>query len=333
MPAPLIVSSSSTATGTTRQQYRRRLAEQLGEIAVLTTTSEPLTATTPDAARQILATGLGVDQLPEGHFDGAYVYVVNGTQTGEQRKVLAGTFDGPEASLLLDRPFSATLDSGTEIEITRPLPVVKHLLTKGLNDLVQEALERIWVEVRATVTGNGTYAYSLTSLPAFRRPEQSRGIYDESWLDATAEPELSANEERFSVTGASVTLIPDYAYTSAETFELAAIVRADRYVSDGSTWGYTTARPALTGDAYQAAALPEHVVAFGMVKGLQELRKQVRTDRTMDRAERNAVVAEIQREINAWAGACWRIKHHEFPRPQQRRTAGLVSAEPAAAWE
>ena len=104
MPPIIGPASSSSATGATRATLRRRLAEELGMYGSYTVSSTPSASVTPDAARQVLVTALGADQVPESYFDGSYLYVADGTQAGETRKILEGSYDGPIGSLLLDRP-------------------------------------------------------------------------------------------------------------------------------------------------------------------------------------------------------------------------------------
>lgn len=332
MPAPIIGPSSvTTGTGATRRTYRRRLADELGELAVLTVSSTADTAVTPDAARQVLVTALGSDGVPFDRFDGAYVYAADGAQAGEVRRVLDGTFDGPLGSLLLDRPFSSALASGTEIELTRPLPGARHLTLKGLNDLVDEALERIWIEVRLSLTGNGTYSYSLAAYPWLQMMSQTAGIYDTKWLPAPTVATLSPFGYRFVSNGITRTLVTDQIYASDETFELAAIVRADRYVYNGTTWGYVTT-PGLQSDTYQAAAPESWVLAFGMVKALQTWSKAVMADRAMDRQEKAFTLADIMDRRRQWARAATRIKFQEFPKPLQEPSTPMIAFETAPAW-
>ena len=333
-PAPLIIpGASSVGTGFTRTQYRRALAEQVGEITVLQVVALASAAVNPDANRQILATPLGADGVALSHFDDAYVYVANGTEARAVRKVTSGTYEGAINSLLVDRPYdSGPLAINTEVELTRPFGGDRHLTTKGLNQLVDEALARIWIDVRVSLTGDGDDALSLNAYPWFQRYEQGLGLYDTRWGDPTASPELSPYGYRLVANGGDRTLVSELAYASADTFQLAAIVKADRYVYNGSSWGFATTTPGLRTDDYQAAAPIEWVVTIGVVKALQERRKQVRMDRMMDRAERAQALAEIERDMRIWAPAAYRIKTIEMPRALPERMEALVGVEPSASW-
>lgn len=332
MAAPLIVTPSGTSTGSgpTKRTYRRRLADELGEFAALTVSSEASAAVHPDAARQIMVTALASDQVPFDRFDGAYIRAVDGEQAGEVRAVLAGTFDGPIGSLLLDRPFSATLDAGTAIELTKPLPGKRHLTTKGLDELVQEALERIFVEVRLTLTGNGTYEQNLSATyPWIERYEQLRGTYDTIGSDFA--PTLSPYGYRLVTNGATKTLVTSKAYTTAETFYLDAIVRADRFVYDGSSWAFRTT-PGLQDDDWQAAA-PEHwVLAFGAMRGFEHIISMLEKDEALSDDRRTRLLRNPTRRYQKWAQAAALIKAREFPRPIQERKTSMVRMPARSEW-
>lgn len=331
MPPIIVPSSSVTATGVTRRTIRRRLADELGMYGAYTVSSTPSTSVTPDAARQLLVTSIGSDGVPEDYLDGSYVYAVDGTQAGETRKVLSGTFDGPIGSLLLDRPFSAALASGTEVEITSPLPVGRWLNLKGLHEAINEALARIWVAARLTMTGNGTYSYSLDAYPWITDPDQIRVLQDSYYYGSSRPAYRSPYSVRMVVNGASRTLVVDAIYSSADTFYLDVFVRGDRYVSDGTTWAYQTT-PGLQSDLYQCAAPEEQVVAFAMTKCLQAERRMIMMDRRMDKGERDERLRENGRRTLTWARAAARIKREQFPKPIPEAQRGMAATADFVRW-
>ena len=332
MPAPIIgPASSSSATGATRRTLRRRLAEELGMYGAYTVSSTPSTSVTPDAARQVLVTALGSDQVPESYFDGAYLYVADGAQAGETRKILEGAYDGPIGSLLLDRPFSAALASGTEVEITSPLPGGRWLTVKGLNECVNEALARIWVAGRITMTGNGTYEYSLASYPWITDPDQIRGLDDRFFFGTERPATRTPYPWRVVVNGATRTLVTSTQYSSADTFYLDVFVRGDRLVSDGTTWAYQTTA-GLQSDSYQCAAPEDQVVSFGMVKALQAYRRVLLADALMDKREKAAMLAENERRTLSYARMAARIKRETFPKPYPDTQRGIATVASFVRW-
>lgn len=324
MSAPLIIPSSSTATGVTLARHRRLLAEALGTWQQTTVTA---LATGGEAARVILADELRDDEA--GHDPGAaWLYAATGGTTGEQRRILSqreAGYQGARGGVVTSRPFAAAVPASTPIEVTSPLPVKDHLGVQGLNRFVNMALARIRVEVRLALTGNGTSSHDLGALaPWLTRYEQTAGIYDTAYAPGGAAPALSTYGYRIVGNGASRTLVTDWSYTSAETFYLAAWVHADRYVSDGTAWAYATT-PGLQHDAYQSAA-PEHwVTAYGCVYALRHLMRLALADRTMDTQERAERLAMLADERRRWSLAARQIQLHEMPRSVPERSSGIIS--------
>lgn len=332
MAAPIIGPSTTiTGTGVTRKTLRRRLAEEFGMWGAFTVNATPSSSVTPDSDRQILCTALGADGVDTSQFDGAYLYVVDGTQIRETRKVLTGTFDGPIGSLLIDRPFSAALVSGTEFELLSPLPAGRHLTHKGLNECVNEALARIWVVARIAATGNGTYEYDLAAYPWLTDPDQLRQVDDAYFDGPSRQAERSPFDTRIVVSGATRTLVTDIIYSSAETFYLEVFVRADRYIYDGSSWAFATA-PGLQSDTYQTSAPEEQVVAFGMCKALQSYDRMIRADKTLDKQERLFMLQDVYQRRVTWARLAARIKRESFPKPIPEPQRGIVSGISFGGW-
>lgn len=332
MPSfPIIVPSSTTGTGPTLLLLRNRLADELG-FYHSTTVSD--TGDNGDAARVVVADEFRDDEAGYDYLGQTWLYAQNGAQAGSQRRIVSdpdGGYLGSMGAVVLSRPFASSLLAGTTIEITNPLPVKRTLAVKGLNDCINEGLSRIWCEARLSITGDGTTSYSLASYPWLTRYEQTRGIYDDVFLDPTAEPELSPYPYQFVTTGADRRLVVGRNYTSAETFQLAVMVRADRYVSDGTTWGYATT-PGLLGDAYQAAVPEEWAVTFGMVIALRQLVKMTLANKKMDKDERQLILSDLLSRKAQWAAAAAAIKRTEMPDPVQEPTETLVYSPSMALW-
>lgn len=319
---PIILNGSGTPTGPTLRELRNRLADELGFYHATTVTTE---ASSSEASRVVIADEVRDD---ETGFDflGQWVYARDGAQAGVQRRIISQPgvgYQGARSVLLLSRPFAASLDAGTAIEITAPLPSKRHAAIKGLNDLINEGLARIWVEVRIALTGNGTYEYDLSAYPWLTRASQTRGIYDDRWT-ATGIPELlSPYTYDIATNGINRTLQTQVAYTTADTFHLAAIVRADRLVFDGSSWSYVTT-PGLLNDTYQAAVPEEWAVAFAMVKSLQYLTRLTMQSRQLDKDEKAATLADIMDRRRIWAAAAASIKRNEMPKPLHGKAEELT---------
>ena len=329
---PLIIPSPtpSTGTGLTLLRARNRLADELGFYHA-TTVSD--TGDNGDAARVVIADEFRDDEIGY-EWMGMWLYAQNGAQAGFQRRIVSQSDAGYLGSLgaaVLSRPFAAALVTGTTVEITNPLPVKRHLAVKGLNECLNEGLSRIWTEVRLTVTGNGTYTYSLASYPWLTRYEQTRGIYDYRTYGITYPTTLSVAVYRFAKNGAGISLVTNVLYTSAETFELAVLVRADRYVYNGSSWSYVTT-PGLQADDWQAAVPEEWSVAFAMVQAIRFLIEWTERDEKLSDAVRNRRLANLSRRLAQWASTAAAMKKYEFPQPMQEPTESLVYVPVPAVW-
>lgn len=332
MAGLIVVSIASVGSGTTRRRYRRVLAEALGFWQEAVTTA---TATQGEAARMVFAEELRDDEAGLPFLGAPWVYVRTGAQADTQRRFVSQFgvgYQGPLGALMVSRPFSAALASGVSIEVTNPLPVKRHLAIAGLNECVNEALGRTWVEVVLAVTGNGTYEYDLAPTPYLQADWQLRGVYDRLWGDTgTTAPELAATDTRIVADGAERTLVLDRAYDSGSTFYLHAIVRGDAVVYDGSSWTYPT-EPGLQGDDWQAAVPESWVRAFGMVMATREAMKVAMADREMDKDERNLALADLDRRRQQWARTALAIKRTQFPKPLAARRDGLIGAGAPSAW-
>lgn len=308
-----------TGTGPTLADYVEALGEQLGTYVEHTVSA---VGSGGEAARHVYLSEMIDDEEGRARFGGYYCYAKSGAQAGNQRRILQEGYEGPLGALVLSRKWAAALAQGTTVALTEPLPVREHLGVKGLRDLVNEALARIWIDARISFTGNGTYQTDLSSYPWLRSVEQTRGIYDSLWAASGEAPALSQQDYRFDVNGAARTLVTDEAYTTADTFYLAALVRGDTLIYDGASWAYT-ATPGLINDTDQGAAPIHHVVALGMVKGLRYLMRQARSDARLSAAEKRETIADLADRLRPWKTAASRIILEEFPKPIQAPSGGF----------
>lgn len=324
MPVVIIPSGASSTAGVSLLTLRQRLADELGFYHGTTATA---TVANGDAARVMLVEELRDDEAGyELPGSAVWVYVRTGAQAGAQRRVLLQDgYLGNYGGLRVSRPFGAALASGSAIEVTSPLPVKRTGLVKGLNDCINEALFRLPVEARISFTGNGTDQQALTTYPWLTNEDQILGLYDRaSTVNASDAMGPSPYGFRLASNGATHTLVTERRYSAADTFEAAIVVEGDRLIYDGATWAYATT-PGLTSDSHRAAA-PEHwVLAFAMVKALQQLEKMVWMRNGVERQARIDAVTEIQRRRATWALAAQRIALHEFPRPAQKRSTPILS--------
>lgn len=327
----IITPSTTTGSGYTLATYYRRLASELGFYQATIASS---LATLGDTTRYIIADELRDDEADYDFFGRPWVYISTGALAATQRRILShpAGYLGPLGALTVSRPYDQVVPVGSVLEVTNPLPVKRHLSIKGLADCVNEALALINIKTIATVTGNGGYEYDLAALSYLTDERQIIGIYDTAYLDPTYPAQESPWSFEVRANGVDRTLVTSRIYSTAETFDLHFIIKANRLVFDGTTWSYLSNNVALglQGDLYQAAAPPQWVHTFAMVKALQHLRLMTshRTDVEAQALQR--AMAEIERRVAFWASAAARIKVKEFPRPHPPRLVGMVYADQSA---
>jgi hypothetical protein len=317
----------TTSPGTTRARYRRLLAEQLGRWQEITVTTE---ATGGEASRVVIADELRDDEAVFSYPwpDDSWLYVRSGSQAETQRRVLSLPdvgYQGPRSALLLSRPLAAPLAVGTAVELTSPLPCDPMLGVKGLDTLIDEALNRCWIQAAVEIVGNGTDQYDLGLYPFIELDRQVHGISDARWGSSTEARSQASTLARILTDGAERTLVTDTVYGTSSTFWLDVVVRADLLV--GPAWAYTTT-PGLASDAATAAVPERWVTTIGMVKGLDALQKMAQANRRLDPDAVTRAVAALDRRRRIWAAAAARIKAYEMPKagPALRAPAVAVAA-------
>lgn len=321
MAAPLIIGPTATVgTGTSLGTLVDELADQLGLF--LPTTVSSLVAA-GDTTRYVLADDFEDADNTPGGWGPSYLYVVDGVSAGFQSRIQDAGDLGHLGGVRLARALPAALEVNTSLKITSPLPVRRYRNVKGLDQCIDEALGRVWVEARLPLTGNGTRTYDLASYAYLADELQALGIYDQRTCRSSGVLELSLAGYRFVRDGAAFSLVTDLTYSASEAFELALLVRADRLVYDGSAWSYVAydQRGLRDHADYQTAADPKWVLAAAMVKALEAWRKlAVLAGREQDRPAAAAIVADIDDRRRHWVGVEAAIRRTVLPVRRVRRT-------------
>ncbi len=312
-------------------QMRNRLADELG-FRISTTVSAQ--GSTVDNTRVVIADELRDDEAGY-EIVSPWLYIVDGVLAATQRRVLSQPevgYQGPLGAVVLSRPLASSPANGTTVEITGPLPIKRHLGVLGLNECINQALALIWIKARVTFVGEGDYQYDLAAYPWLQVPDlQTREIAD-TWGLVSLPAQRSPYSPSVVTNGATRTLETEVNYTSADTFYLDCVVRADYLVFNGSTWGYSITSPGLLNDTYQTAAPEAWVHVFAMLKCLQQVRKMLQMQPNPDPALHRLAVAEVQDRINTWARAAYKIIREQFPKPAQVRTSPLVMPPTVRGW-
>lgn len=289
----------SSTTGITLAQYRRSLADEVGRLAILMTTSTPSIATTPDALRQILASEMQADgQLPDS-LDGCWVYVVDGAQAGAVRRILSGTYDSGDASILVDRPFAAALASGTEIEITDTLPAKRYGLTIGFREVINTALETLPVpdrvdidivanQLRYSLAG---YAWPIKGLGGVYEPRASS---DDPLIPTYQSVGLS-----FDADEPQLVLGSGFSTGTADEFTVELLRPATTWIRVGGSWIDSTTGLVNESDA----ALYD--VKTVVVKAIPTAKERIARLYPLGSAERSELLGEAENDHTRGALARW----------------------------
>jgi hypothetical protein len=313
-----MVPADLAGAGPTLREYRADLGETLGLYQHIMVTS---ISASGEAARLISAEELRDDEEQPLQFVGAYAYAVDGLQAGQQRRVLKQRFDDPFDTLMLARPFAAPLAVGTSVEVTWPLPVKKLSAVKGLNDIVNEALDRCRVVGRLPLVGDDTRSFNLAATPFISSEEDTNGIYDwQSTMQTTDPPALSPHGYSLRVDGRTVSLQTDYRYASGDPFELAVFTTGKNLIGQNGIWGYSTT--GLVHDDDQGAVPLYWVRAFGMVKAIDHLLLLARRDPALMTDQQQA---EWLATRARWLATAAKIVVDEFPTPNPKSAASAAA--------
>lgn len=329
MGFPIIVDDSTTTPSQmpTLADLRHALADQLG-----TYSTGVISNTIPggEPGRWVTVDDFIDDEYERDQYAGAWVYAISGGSVGQQRRVRRTGYEGPSGMLALSRVFDingtpTTPSIESQVEITHPLPVKKIGLIKGLNTIAQEALDRMWVEARIPLTGNGTRLYPLSNYPWITSQDQTNGIYDWCGQSSTTTPS-SHTPWPYTVKtdGAVIVLETPVTYGTDVPFELAVFVSAGHLVYDGSAWGYSAT--GLVNDSDQAAVSVEHFVPVAMLKALQYLTRMVNDDKTLTKDEKAAKLSEITDRRRHWASAASTVIKDSMPKPHYAIAAAPVGS-------
>lgn len=341
MPSPLIVPDASTTTPSTmptRAQYRQALAQQLGMWA-----PGVIAPTLPggEPGRWVTVDDFKDDEWPRDEYEALWVYATNGDAAGEQRRVRTEGFEGPYGAFAVSHVFPDNLAPGSTVEITTPLPATRSGLTKGLNQIVGEALDRILIRARIPLLGNGTHQFGLSDYPFLTRQEQTDGIYDWRWQGQGQDQNLpsrrTSHDYAVLTDGPTVTLSTRRVYGADEPFELSVLVPASNLTFDGGDWAWNVGP--LEHDDDMACAPIGWVVTCGMVIALDYLLTRNEADRTIPedqptetrwaamqtfRARRRADLS--RRLAERWGPAWQKLVREQLPRRDPDPPRQIVAA-------
>lgn len=129
--------------------YRRRLtqAEYFQSLTLLTTTSAGNAGGTTLVSTE-LAGGLDTNR-----YHNAWVYVYDGAQAGQLRRVGNNALNTTSGELTVSVAFGGQIAQGVGVEIHRLLPPIRHDGYIGVRECINNALQECWVPRRLPITG------------------------------------------------------------------------------------------------------------------------------------------------------------------------------------
>lgn len=188
---PPLISPSTTSTD---RSSLRTIREQLGRILGLYVTGDVSSlAASLEAERWVISTALQSDAATHTRFDGLFLGIRDGAETGEVRRLVDGTYEPTNGAVYMDRAFDTVIQLGTTFELSVLPPLDAYLGVKSLNECINEGLESLPLLDLLQFTSDGTQRIALEN---YDWPIKSVGqVYQpltnaddpliESWVRAT----------------------------------------------------------------------------------------------------------------------------------------------------
>lgn len=299
-----------------RVALRQALARRLGSLEIATVNAA---AEGEDAARLVQADEL-IDLGKHANSYRGWVYFIRGTLAGRQRRILDGGFDGPSGTLSLARALPDVAQGGDQFEVHTLLPAEDADTLVGLNRLLNDALEGLWVIDRLPMTGDGTASYDLSAYPWLRLDEQVVGI--EYTASAGLAPTPWGGGRRVRYDAESFTLDVEATVPSGQAFEVLVHRPAKTRIRSGGTWSDSTL--GLGADSDEVAGDPRNVVEVAYYLALRQLIERLRSSQDVSRW-----IAELALQARVVQG----IYDQVLPRAPRRRSGAVYSPMPKGmAW-
>ncbi len=280
------------------KQLRRNLLDtgELGGFAVCTTTTA-VADTDPDARRKLVSADLVHDEAGETSYGGWYAYLSGGNAgslLGQQRTVRTHGYGRAQGQVALNAELSAIPPLGTEFELLAKLPAVRWQGRPGLREIINQALERLWVADWLPFTGNGTATYAVTAYPWLTQER----IFDVQESYGSTLPFASGMQVQLRQDAETPVLDIGRAYSPSEKFWLRVMRPAHTRIRAGGVWQESTA--GLVNDTDETLAELNLVTTVALAYAYRALAKGPPPDTAYEgRAERQEAKAAAIRWYSA----------------------------------
>ena len=232
----------------TLDQYVNRLARQLGDTTILTTTSAG--ANSSEAIFGALVRS-GNDDEGSTEYGGGWLYALDAPLAGQQREIRNAGYTRSTGRLRTVRGFTGTPGSGVRFRYYAKLPRVNDTGQHGLVDAVNDALEELWVEDHITVLGTDSGRIDASEWQRWLTNDRRIGqVYRPREAgERRFEAQIGARVER---TGSGIELVLSRPMYSGEQFEIQVWRPGSTMLRLSGVWTEADEDDALTADADQA---------------------------------------------------------------------------------
>jgi hypothetical protein len=280
-----------------------------------------------EPGRWVMIPELADDEAARATFEDGYLYVESGAQAGKQRRIRREGYEGAWGAVALARVLPLNLVPNVTVILTQPLPMFKNVLTDGFVEIVRRNLARIRVRARIPLIGNGTQTYGLSGYDFITSKDVTDGIYDRRWLRSDGPTARTTAEYDVVTDGATITLATDDVYGTSESFELAALVPADRLLYDGTSWSYvSTGLTDLDGQAAVPIAWLRPLAVVDAFDSVARLLRREQRAGLIAKADADERIAENARLVDErWGPAAQEIIRKRLPRKDPDPPRELVA--------
>ena len=232
----------------TLEQYVNRTARQLGDTAILTTTSAG--ANSSEAIFGALIRS-GNDDEGATEYGGGWLYALDAPLAGQQREIRNAGYTRSTGRLRTVRGFTDTPGSGVRFRYYSRLPRINDAGQNSVVDAVNAALADLWVEDHITVLGTESGRIDAAEWQRWLTSDRRIGqVYRPREAGARRyEAQIGARVER---TGSGIELALARPMYAGEEFEIQVWRPANTMLRLSGVWTEADEDDALTADADEA---------------------------------------------------------------------------------
>lgn len=285
------------------------------------------------AVNTVVAASMKLSRGDQDALDTGWLYWSGGALLGEQRPIRRSGLDTSTGTITVATDFAATTPTGAEFEVHTRYPVKRDdgsLLVAGYQELINDALARLWVQddlAVSGVAGQTRYLLDVSTYPFLAETERILDVMDPLGTD---------NVKRSTQQGWSVNddpeapeLIVSGGFATGETFYLRVARPAWTRIKISGTWTEVSAASpnggqlGVSADSDEFQARLRDVTALAIAESMNHL--------GMAQPAYQSDVWEERRRY--WAAVAAQCKFRRLPRkPKPQVRAVYVGGGVMAGW-